>query len=218
MLAALIARRFSLDLVVKSKFSKFRSSPCRQHSPMEISDKLTRLLSSKKKRKVFNTSGEGGSAKLDQYLATSCRQFFNQKVDFHCVDTLDSHLDHLKARYKPLNRTIPHSSSKAGMDVDTAPTSPGSSSGAQNELGKSLSHTDEIPRPKREIFDSKNLTLEWKSARGIGAGLSNLGNTCFLNSVLQCLVYTPPLYNYLTSLEHKQKCERNVFVKCFVFF
>ncbi|CAA7049730.1 unnamed protein product [Microthlaspi erraticum] len=39
--------------------------------------------------------------------------------------------------------------------------------------------------------------------RRIGAGLQNLGNTCFLNSVLQCLTYTEPLAAQLIKVGHK---------------
>ncbi|OEL16203.1 Ubiquitin carboxyl-terminal hydrolase 23 [Dichanthelium oligosanthes] len=41
----------------------------------------------------------------------------------------------------------------------------------------------------------------------IGAGLQNLGNTCYLNSVLQCLTYTEPFAAYLQSGKHKSSCK-----------
>jgi ubiquitin C-terminal hydrolase len=43
----------------------------------------------------------------------------------------------------------------------------------------------------------------------IGPGLVNLGNTCFLNSVLQCLAYTPALARFLLSDTHQKSCSAN---------
>ncbi|KAG2240894.1 hypothetical protein Bca52824_097004 [Brassica carinata] len=45
-----------------------------------------------------------------------------------------------------------------------------------------------------------------KTILKIGAGLENLGNTCYLNSVLQCLTYTEPLAAYLQDVGHEKRC------------
>ncbi|XP_036384663.1 ubiquitin carboxyl-terminal hydrolase 42 [Megalops cyprinoides] len=65
---------------------------------------------------------------------------------------------------------------------------------------------DGIALPQKVLFPAERLNLKWNQVHRVGAGLQNLGNTCFLNSALQCLTYTPPLANYLLSREHSKTC------------
>ncbi|XP_008796260.2 ubiquitin carboxyl-terminal hydrolase 21-like [Phoenix dactylifera] len=69
------------------------------------------------------------------------------------------------------------------------------------------------PPPPQTESDPGNMERSWLSPppsnyqpRLVGAALWNLGNTCFLNAVLQCLTHTVPLIQKLRSVDHSSTC------------
>lgn len=164
---------------------------------MELGAKLGQILSRKPQ-----ASNKNRSVELEERLATSCRQFFTQKIEFTAAKGPDSHLEHLKTRYTPLNKGYKPLSAMESPASDSV-----KASSNESDVSRSTKKCDGVPEPKMVLYNASQLVMGWKEARSVGCGLCNLGNTCFLNSVLQCLTYTPPLFNYVASGQHSKSCK-----------
>jgi len=85
-----------------------------------------------------------------------------------------------------------------------------------NDKEKPLTEADmvEMERPTNidmpktaDMLTDKMFALWPAVSCRVGAGLQNLGNTCFVNATVQCLTYTVPLVNYLLTFSHSASCK-----------
>ncbi|XP_076811674.1 uncharacterized protein LOC143458710 [Clavelina lepadiformis] len=138
------------------------------------------------------------NADLDDRLTSSAKKILLQKIDF--VDAQKPYtlnLKKLKSKYVILNPSLSENKKEGVIN------------GLKTPFPSSISTNDGVPAPKSVLFASDKVELAWKKSMRVGSGLTNLGNTCFLNSALQCLTYTPPLANYLINANHKGHCRVN---------
>ncbi|XP_070793775.1 ubiquitin carboxyl-terminal hydrolase 36 [Pituophis catenifer annectens] len=162
---------------------------------MPIVDKLKEALKPGRK-------DSADDVELGKLLAASAKKILLQKIEFEPASKNFSYqLETLKSKYVLLNPRTEncsrHKSSEEGP--------------IRKQGNEHVSGSDGVPAPQKVLFPLERLSLKWERVYRVGAGLHNLGNTCFLNSTLQCLTYTPPLANYLLSKEHSRNCHQGGF-------
>lgn len=142
----------------------------------------------------------GEDGELGRLLAASAKKVLLQKIEFEPASRgAPGRPEGLRGKYLLLNpRQEP-------APPRRAPEGPLGRQGGEHAPG------DGIPAPQKVLFPAERLSLKWERVSRVGAGLHNLGNTCFLNATVQCLTYTPPLANYLLSKEHGRSCHHGGF-------
>ncbi|XP_073444174.1 ubiquitin carboxyl-terminal hydrolase 36 [Dendrobates tinctorius] len=135
---------------------------------------------------------------LGKLLTSSAKKILLQKIEFEPASkSFYYQLETLKSKYILLSPSLQPTTSQRSLEGALKPSGDHASSSS-----------DGIPHPQKVLFPVEKLTMKWERVSRVGAGLQNLGNTCFLNSTVQCLTYTPPLANYLLSKEHSRNCQQ----------
>lgn len=177
-----------------------------------------------------NTSNGGNNNnsihKTDEQLISSTKlMLLNNKIEYVETVNYKTTQDILKSKYvylkaQPNNTAINNNNSSVngastnsnGNKVTLIEKENKPNLITENGVNKSVQITKEarLPVPKRILFPRESVQIGWKNSVRkwkIGAGMINVGNTCYLNSALQALFHVPAFANWLISDSgHRDKC------------
>lgn len=114
----------------------------------------------------------------------------------------------ISGRYTPLNTPI-KSENGATDGLGDGKQAAGESMLDETESSEDIDVNDSphINEDSRTFSKPKNaLSTEWLLPQQRPPGLTNFGNTCYMNSTLQALMHIPPLVTFCLNRKHEAMC------------